>query len=366
MNTPKLKKGKIDFVLFTTILLLVTLGVILVGSASYNSALWFQKDGYYFLKKQFIFSILGTIFMIIALNIDYHKLKKYNEAIMLITIALLLAVFAFPPVNNAQRWITLGPVSIQPSEIAKYTVVLYMAKSVERKGEKVKSLIYGIFPFLLVSGVYAALVLKEKNLSIASVIMIVTVIILFCSGAKMIHLIGLGSLLVAAGVFFTVTASYRMDRLMSFRNPWLDPKKTGYQLIQSLLSLGSGGILGVGFTRSRQKNFMPEPHNDFIFSVIGEELGLIGCIFIITLFVIFIWRGIKTAVNAKDVYGSILAIGITSVVGVQALINIAVATGSMPVTGVPLPFISYGGSALLFNMIAMGVLLNVSRQNNIN
>lgn len=366
MDKPKIKVGKIDFALFSSIMLLVALGVALVGSASYNSALFFQKDGFFFLKRQFLWSILGTISMVICLNTDYHKLKKHTKSIMIVTIVVLLAVFAFPAVNNAKRWIRLGPLSFQPSEIAKYIIVLYMAKSVERKGEKIKNLYYGIIPFLLVSGTYAALVLKEKNLSIASVIMIVTIIILFSSGAKKSHLFGLGLLLILFGVVFTITEPYRLKRLMSFRNPWLDPKKTGYQLIQSLLSLGSGGILGVGFTKSRQKNFMPEPHNDFIFSVIGEELGLIGCLLIITLFIIFIWRGIKTAINARDVYGSVLAIGITSVIGVQALINIAVATGSMPVTGVPLPFISYGGSSLVFNMIAMGILLNISRQNNIN
>ncbi|WP_392486375.1 stage V sporulation protein E [Haloimpatiens sp. FM7315] len=367
MNRPKIRMGKIDFTLFASIMLLLSLGIVLVGSASYNSALWLQKDGFFFLKRQILWSVLGIMFMMISLNVDYHKLKKYSSLIMLITLILLLAVFAFPAQNGARRWIRIGGgISFQPSEIAKYTVVLYMAKAVEKKGERIKSFFYGVMPFLIISGFYAALILLEKNLSIASVIMLVTVAILICAGAKSSHIMGLIVLLIIAAVVFTITEPYRMDRLMSFRNPWANPKTTGYQLIQSLLSLGSGGILGVGFTKSRQKNFMPEPHNDFIFSVIGEELGLIGCLIIIILFLIFIWRGIKTAIKAKDVYGSILAIGITSVIGVQAIINIAVATGSMPVTGVPLPFISYGGSSLVFNMFAMGTLLNVSRQTNTN
>lgn len=364
MNKPKIKMKKVDFVLFTSIMLLVAFGVALVGSASYNSALFIKKDGYYFLKRQLLWSIIGTFAMVMFLNTDYHKFKKKTGVIMIVTIVCLLGVFAFPAVNNAKRWIRLGPLSIQPSEIAKYTVVLYMGKTIEKKGEKIKDFWYGVLPFLLVSGFYAGLVLKEKNLSIASVIMIVTIIILFSSGAKMYHLILLGLLLVLGGIVFTITEPYRMLRLMSFRNPWADPKRTGYQLIQSLLSLGSGGVLGVGFTKSRQKNFMPEPHNDFIFSVIGEELGLIGCIVLMALFITLIYRGIKAAVNAKDIYGTVLAIGITSVIGVQAIINIAVASGAMPVTGVPLPFISYGGTSLVFNMIAMGILLNISRQNN--
>lgn len=170
-------------------------------------------------------------------------------------------------------------------------------------------------------------------------------------------------LVFAAGITFTVTESYRMKRLLSFLDPWKDPKGDGYQLIQSLLALGSGGILGMGIGKSRQKcYYIPEPHNDFIFSIIGEELGLIGCIIIICLFLVFIWRGIRTAVRAKDIFGTLLAIGITGVIAIQAIINIAVVTGSMPVTGVPLPFISYGGSSLVFNLIAMGVLLNISRQ----
>jgi len=363
MKKNNVKMGQIDFVLFATIMLLVAIGVVMVYSASSYYAAFKYNDPEFFLKKQFLWAAIGCIFMVIAIKTDYHIIKKYTGIIMVITVVLLLAVFAFPAVNGAKRWIQLGFASFQPSEIAKYTVVLFMAKSLDKKGEKVKEFLKGVCPYLLVSGFYAALVLVGKNLSIAAVIMIVTVIILFAVGAKFLHLFAIGSSLVAAVGALTILEPYRLARLMNFRDPFADSQGKGYQLVQSLLALGSGGVTGAGIGQSRQKClYIPEPHTDFIFAIIGEELGLIGCAFIMLLFVIFVWRGIKTAVTAKDMYGTILGIGITSVIAIQAVINIAVVTGSMPVTGVPLPFISYGGSALVFNMLAMGILLNVSRQ----
>jgi len=363
MKRYKVKMGQLDFVLFATIMLLVAIGVVMVYSASsYYSAFKFN-DPEYFLKKQFLWACIGCIFMVTAIKIDYHIIKKYTGVIMIVTIILLFAVFVFPAINGAKRWIQLGSASFQPSEIAKYTVVLFMAKSLDKKGEKVKEFFKGVCPYLLVSGFYAGLILLEKNLSIAAVIMIVTMIILFAVGAKFMHIFGIGSALVAAVGALTILEPYRMARLMNFTNPFKDSQGDGYQLVQSLLALGSGGFTGAGIGQSRQKClYIPEPHTDFIFAIIGEELGLIGCAFIMLLFITFVWRGIKTAVTAKDMYGTILAIGITSVIAIQAVINIAVVTGSMPVTGVPLPFISYGGSALVFNMFAMGILLNVSRQ----
>lgn len=365
MKKPDSNKGPIDFILFSTIMLLVAIGVIMVYSASSYSSFFNPaiKDSMFFLKKQGLWALIGTFFMFITIKSDYHKIKKYTKAIMIIAVVLLLVVFAFPPVNGARRWIKLGPASFQPSEIAKYIVVLYMAKSMEIKGEKIKSLLYGVFPYLLVSGFYAGLVLAEKNLSIASVIMIVTLIVLYVAGAKTSHMFGVVGAVGLAGVAGIIFEPYRMARFTSFLNPWADPKGDGYQLIQSLLALGSGGIWGMGLGRSRQKcYYIPEPHNDFIFSIIGEELGLIGCTLVVILFIIFIWRGVVTAIRAKDTYGTLLATGITSVIAVQAIVNIAVVTGSMPVTGVPLPFISYGGSSLVFNLVAMGILLNISRQ----
>ena len=361
----KVKMGEIDYGIFYSVALLLTIGVVMVYSASSYYAMFTIKDSMYFLKKQLIAAIVGVIAMSFTMCIDYHKLKKYTVAIMIGCIPLLLSVFLFKGVNGAQRWIPLGPFgSLQPSEITKYVVVLFLALSLELKGEGVKNFATGIMPYLAIAGFYAAIVLAEKNLSIASVIMIVTFIVLFAAGGKLKHLFGVvAPVLVIAVTFFTLSSAYRKARLLNFINPWQDATGDGYQLIQSFYALGAGGITGLGLGQSRQKTlYMPEPHNDFIFSIIGEELGLIGCVCIITLFVIFIWRGINVAMKARDTYGTLLAIGITSVIAVQSLINIAVVTGSMPVTGVPLPFISYGGTALVINMTAIGVLLNISRQ----
>ena len=366
MREPKVKMGSIDFVLFTTIMTLLAIGVVMVFSASSYYAMHSPKtnyDTFYFLKKQGLWAFISITGMFITIKLDYHRLKKLILPVMLITIVLLIIVLFCPAVNGATRWIPLGFASIQPSEIAKYVVVLYMAKSIENKGENIKSFCYGVLPYFMVSGFYAGMVLLEKNLSIAAVIMIVTIIMVFVGGVKGKHIVALIGSVGLLGVFFILVEPYRLKRLMSFRNPWVDPKGDGYQLIQSLLALGSGGIWGMSLGQSRQKcYYIPEPHNDFIFSVIGEELGLIGCTLIIIVFLIFIWRGIRIAINAKDIFGTLLATGITAVIAIQAIINIAVVTGSMPVTGVPLPFISYGGSSLLINMVAMGVLLNISRQ----
>jgi cell division protein FtsW len=364
MKKSNVKMGPIDFALFSSVMILVAIGVVMVFSASSYSAFFKLKDSMYYLKKQGTFAIAGIIVMAFIIRTDYHKLKKYTKAFMIFTIILLVIVFFTEPVNGARRWIKLGPLGqLQPSEIAKYVVVLYMAKSIEYKGEKIKSFLYGILPYLMVSGFYAALILAEPNLSIATVIMMVTMIILFVAGARWLHFFQILGMIGALGVAGILLEPYRMKRLVSFMDPWADPRGDGYQLIQSLLAFGSGGITGVTLGKSRQKAYyIPEPHTDFIFSIIGEELGLIGCTLIIILFLVVIWRGIRTAMRAKDTYGTLLAVGITSVIAVQAVINIAVVTGSMPVTGVPLPFISYGGSALVFNLMAMGVLLNISRQ----
>ncbi len=363
-KTPRRKLGPIDFVLFSVIMLLVAIGVVMVYSASSYSSFYDSKinDSMFYLKKQGLWAVIGALCMIFTMKIDYHVYRKYTMPLMGITVVLLCVVFAFPAVNGAKRWIPLGFASIQPSEIAKYVVVLYMAKSLSAKGENVKSFIYGIVPYMLVSGFFAAMVLAEHNLSIAAIIMFVTLIVLFVAGAKFGHIFGICGLVGAAGAAGIAFEPYRMARFTSFLNPWKDPRGDGYQLIQSLLALGAGGLWGAGLGQSRQKcYYIPEPHTDFIFSIIGEELGLIGCTIIIILFVIFIWRGIVTASKAKDTFGTLLATGITSIIAIQAIINIAVVTGSMPVTGVPLPFISYGGSSLVINLCAMGVLLNISR-----
>lgn len=366
-NNPYMKS--FDFVLFAVIMILVAFGIIMVFSASsYTCALDPKiNDSMYYLKRQSLWAVISVSAMIFTIRFDYHKIKKYTLLLMAVSLGLLLLTFAFPEVNGAKRWIRLGPLgNFQPSEMVKYVVVIFMAKGIESKGDRIRKFFSGVVPYLIISGMYAGIVLLQKNLSIAAVIIIITLILLYIGGIRQFHFWGvLVPMFGAAGAAAAIFEPYRMKRLMNFINPWATAKTDGYQLCQSLLAIGTGGIWGVGLGQSRQKRFfLPERHTDFIFSVTAEELGLIGCIIIILLFLIFIWRGIVIAIRAKDVYGTILAAGITSVIAVQATINIAVVSGSFPVTGVPLPFISYGGSSLLINLIAMGILLNISRQTN--
>ncbi|MDD3225535.1 MAG: putative lipid II flippase FtsW [Clostridium sp.] len=367
MAKPKLfQKVEVDFVLLSTVLLILAIGVVMVYSASSYIALnnpAIHDDMFYF-KKQGLFAIFGIIIMIFMERLDYHRLKDYTNVIMLVTIILLVVVLFFPSVNGARRWIQIGLMpSIQPSEIAKYAVVLLLARGIEKNSDKIKKFFPTVFVYLLTAGFFAALVYIEKNLSIATVIMLVSLIIIYIGGARGRQLLAVISSLIPLGLIFILVEPYRLNRLKSFMNPWLDPQKTGYQSIQSLYALGSGGITGVGLGQSRQKcYYIPEPYNDFIFSIIGEELGFVGCVFIIILFLILIQRGIRIAMHSKDMYGTLLAAGITSVIAIQAIINIAVVTGAIPVTGVPLPFISNGGSSLVVNLGAMGILLNISSQ----
>ncbi|MGL4108174.1 stage V sporulation protein E [Clostridium sp. LP20] len=360
------KMGSIDYGVFYAVIVLLAIGIVMVYSASSYYAMFHDgNDSTAYLKKQLAASVLGMIAMFFFMSFDYHKIKKYTVPLMVVTIPLLLVVRLFTPINGAQRWIPLGPFgTFQPSELAKYVIVFFLAMSISAKGDGIKNFRTGIVPYIGVSGFYAGLVLMQKNLSIAALIMIVTFIVLFSAGGRLKHLfLYVAPVLVSAALVFALGEDYRRARMLNFINPWKDAAGDGYQLIQSFYALGAGGITGLGLGQSRQKTlYMPEPHNDFIFSIIGEELGLIGCAVIIALFLILIWRGVKVSMEARDTYGTLLALGITSVIAVQAIINIAVVTGSMPVTGVPLPFISYGGTSLAITMAAMGILLNISRQ----
>lgn len=357
------KAGQVDFGMFYAICLLLAVGVVMIYSASSYYSMFHYDDSMYYLKRQLVWAVLGMSGMIFVMNIDYHNIRKFTPHLLIITIPVLLAVFFFPAVKGAQRWIHLGPLSFQPSELAKYVVVLFLAMSIDIKGDGIKKFGSGIVKYLAIAGIFAGLILAEKNLSIAAITMIVTFILLFVGGGRIKHLFGyIAPTLIGLAIAFTILEPYRMRRLMNFLDPWKDAAGDGYQLIQSFYALGAGGITGLGLGQSRQKTlYMPEPHNDFIFSIIGEELGLIGCLVIIGLFLFFVYRGMRVAMTSIDVYGTLLATGITSVIAIQAIINIAVVTGSMPVTGVPMPFISYGGTSLVINMLAMGILLNISR-----
>ena len=363
----KVKMKSIDYILFYTILVLLAIGIIMVYSASSYYSMNETGSSTSYLKKQLLATVLELIAMAVTMSIDYHKLKKIVWIAYIVTAPLLLLVKAFPAVKGAQRWIMLGPLSFQPSELAKYVLVILLAVILAGKGEQIKEFKKGVLVPLGFAFFYALLVIIQKNLSITVVIVAVAFVMLFCAGAKIKHLFGYVFPVLLAGVAaLAVLEPYRMKRLMNFTDPFQSAADEGYQLVQSFYALGAGGFSGLGLGQSRQKTmYMPEPHNDFIFSIIGEELGFIGCFVIILLFLLLIWRGIKTAFDAKDMLGKLMATGITSVIAFQAIINIAVVTGSMPVTGVPLPFISYGGTSLLITLSAMGILLNISRQKNV-
>jgi cell division protein FtsW len=358
------KKGPIDFPLFIVILILLCFGLVMVFSASMVEDYRKYDNIYYHLIKQGLWIVLGIGAFFTTLIIPYEKYKnrKLINAGMLISLGLLVIVLFMPAVKGASRWIGFGTFKIQPSEVAKLMIIVYLADHISRKGEKMKSLTKGLFPVFLVAGLFAALILKEPNMSTAMIVLAVTFCMIIVGDARFSHLITLVAIGLAGGGYLAMSEGYRRDRVLGFLDPWKDSLGTGYQAIQSLYALGAGGFFGTGLGQSRQKwYYIPEAQTDFIFAIIGEELGFLGVLFVILLFVILVWRGMKIALNCKDKFGSLLATGITALIAVQSSINLLVVSSSMPVTGVTLPLISYGGSSFLFTMAALGVLLNISR-----
>jgi cell division protein FtsW len=357
------KMKDIDYGLLCGIMLLLFIGVVMVYSSSSYYALYEKESTEFFIIKEIVWTIVGIIAMFFTMAFDYHNYKKLTSLVLIIAFISLVAVLFFGSVNGAVRWIRIGPLSFQPSELGKYTAVLYLAYVIDNGKNRIEKFWGGTISYLIVPGLIALLVLLEKNLSITVIIAVVSIIMVIAGGAKIKYILSLIPLGFAGVVALIATASYRLKRFTTFLDPWGAHSDDSYQLIQSFYALGSGGIFGVGLGNSRQKAlFMPEPHNDFIFAIIGEELGLIGTTFVVLLFIFITIKGARIAVQAKDNYGYLLAIGIISVISIQAVINIAVVTGSMPVTGVPLPLISYGGTSLVFNLTALGILLNISRQ----
>ncbi len=359
----------LDFICFFTVIALLSFGVVMVYSSSAVSAYVNFNDSYYFFKRQLVWGTLGFIAMLFTLSIDYHVWRKLATPALLVTIVLLILVLIpglGKVVNGARRWLGFGSLYLQPSEIAKISMVLYSSANLARHQEKITSFLKGLLPQLVILLVIFGLILKEPDLGTALVIGGTVFVMLFAAGARLSHLTSLGLVGVVGIIAAIILEPYRLKRLLAFSNPWADPLDTGYHIIQSLYALGSGGLFGVGLGRSREKFlYLPEPHTDFIFAILGEELGFIGTIAVILLFFLFAWRGFKIAIAAPDIFGSLLATGITTMIVVQALMNIAVVTASMPVTGIPLPFISFGGSALIFTLAGVGILLNISRYANV-
>lgn len=359
-------KQKPDQILLTTIFGLLVFGLVMISSAGIAISQRFG-DPYYFFKHQLFFGVLpGLVLMYIAQKIDYHFWKKFAFPFFVLNLVFLILVF-IPGLGlnfqGASRWIRLGPFSFQPSEMLKLTMILYLAAWLESKREKGKDLFEGFLPFLAIVGTVGFLIIKQPDMGTLGSIVLISMAVYFMSGARWGHLgamLGLGALTFLALVKFE---SYRMGRLLVFLHPELDPRGIGYQINQALLAIGSGGIFGLGLGHSRQKfNYLPEPVGDSIFAIIAEEIGLIGAAALVILFVIFAMRGLKIVKNAPDTFGKLVAVGITSWVIFQALMNIAAISGIVPLTGVTLPFISYGGTSLVFLMIGVGILLNISKK----
>lgn len=355
----------IDYPLLYVTLLLTLIGVVMIFSASYYYAYYQFHDSYHFLKKQLIGILLGIIVMYITSQLDYRVFKKLSVLLYIIGAVLLVAVL-IPGigklVNNARRWIDIGPVQFQPSELAKYALVILLASYLDDASES-RSKFKVFIISLLLSGVYFALIYKEPNMSTAILILGITMLMLFAWGINISYFVPIGVLALPVLYYLTVKEKYRLERIQVLFNPWADPTDRGYQIIQSLYAIGSGGLFGMGLGQSRQKLlYIPEPHTDFIFSVLCEELGFVGAVFVIILFILFIWRGIIIALHARDRFGTLLAFGVTSIIAIQSVLNIAVVTASVPATGVPLPFITYGGTSIVFHMFGVGLLLSISRR----
>lgn len=360
----RLKKGPPDFVLFMTTLALVGIGLVMVFSSSAVTANVQYNDAYHFFKKQLLWALVSIVAMIVVMKINYARLKDFVIPLMFIAVVCLILVVTplGTEVKGSSRWLMIGPFNLSPSELAKLAVIMFMARSLDNNIEKIKSFRQGILPYLVILAIICALVMAQPDLGTSCAIAGTVFFLLMVAGARWSHL----GMIAAAGVAAIGTAiavaPYRMERMIAFINPWKYAGDEGFQIIQSLYALGSGGLFGMGLGRSRQKFFyLPEQHTDFIFAILGEELGFIGAFVVLMLFVLFAWRGFKIAINAPDNFGSILASGITVMVILQASINIGVVSGMLPVTGITLPFISYGGSSLLFTMTGVGLLLNISR-----
>ncbi len=354
-----------DLTLIFVVATLLVIGLIMILSASSIRSHDLYGDSYYLFKNQLKFAVLGIVIMLTTMKMDYHIFKKYASLIMLIAIITLILVL-IPGIgretNGSRRWLGIGPIGGQPSEFAKLALIIFLASFLDRKSDNIKSFIKGVLPPLVIMGSIFFLIYLEPDLGTAISAAAAGMVMIFAAGIKWLHifLLGIGSF--SFSVYFILSVEYRRERLFAFFDPWKDPLNTGYHTIQSLLALGSGGLFGVGIGQSHQKFlYLPEPGTDFIFAVLGEELGLLGTFFVVFLYFMLAYRGLKIAINAPDMFGSMLAVGITSLVVMQAIINIGVVTASMPVTGITLPLISYGGSSLTIILAGMGILLSISR-----
>ena len=361
----KLPYKRLDPIFLMTVLALTTYGLIMVFSASAPSAFYIHNDSMYFFKKQVLWAVVGVFIMFFFAALDYKALKKYAmPAYVMSMILMLLVKIMGTDVNGAQRWLNLGFTTIQPSEIAKITIVFMCAIMLSNISEvNIKKSMQPIIGCGIIAGIAAILLLLQPHFSALLIIAMALCVMMLVAGVPFRLFAPIGVIGVAAAAIIAFSAEYRRDRIFSFLDPFKDKMGDGWQVVQSLYAIGSGSLTGLGLGRSRQKFlYIPEPQNDFIFSIICEELGFIGALIVIILFGLLLWRTVMIALKAPDRFGMLLAFGLISLTIIQALFNIAVATSSVPPTGIPLPFFSAGGTSFVFQMVAMGIILNISSQ----
>lgn len=359
-------RRSVDVSVVVCMVLLLLFGLVVLFSATYYSA-QDSGDALAAVKKQLFGIGLGAAACFLVSRIDYHIFARPQIILtMLVASAVLLVLVLVPGigvyVNGSRRWLNLGGLSFQPSEFAKFTMVAFMASALTKRGDKVQNLVTGIAPLLVVPGIMFLLILEQPNLSTGGSILIVAVLMLLIAGARWRHLALLGAGGACVGAAYAWSAEYRRERLLSFRDPFAKMSDEGYQLSQSLIAFGSGGLFGQGLGAGRQKfAYLPYPESDFIFAIVGEDFGLVGCAAVIALFAAFVFAGVRVALTCPDRFGCLLAAGVTTMIGMQAFINIGVVIGILPTTGLPLPFFSAGGTSISIIMAAVGVLLSVSR-----
>jgi cell division protein FtsW len=358
------RKLKSDKLLFTATLLLVCTSIVMVYSASAVIAREKWQQPYLLLFKQAAWVLIGLSLVPIVMRIDY---RSYRQPLVIwtalgVAAVALVAVLFSTPVNGASRWLHVGPLGVQPSELAKLAIILFTAALLERRMDRIDELSHALLPIGLTTGAIVGLILVEPDLGTAVSVLVISSAMVFAAGISYRYVLGLVLVAVPALYVVVMASAYRVQRVLAFLDPWSDPQGSGYQMIQSMIAVGTGGFFGRGLMGGVQKLFyLPEPHNDFIYAVIAEELGLIGATTVLACFCVITWRGLRTAIRAPDRFGTFLAVGLTVMIAFQAFLNISVVTGIAPTKGIPLPFVSAGGSSLLINLIGMAILLNVSQ-----
>ena len=350
--------------LFAATIGLALFGVVMVYSASAMLAQSEHHGHFYYVIKQAIWTAIGLVAMIAAMQFDYNRLRdrRIVYGLLLLTVFMLLAVFAFPPIHGARRWIKFSGFSVQPSEVSKLALAIFLAYFLEKRVGEEREFWRTFIPCGVVTALLAALVVAEPDFGTSMMLAITFVVVVYTAGARLSHLAMAAAPALAAATGLLIFVPWRMARLVTFLDPWADPQKSGFQVVQSLIAVGSGGPNGLGFAQGKQKMlFLPFAHSDFIFAVIGEELGLIGTLAVLLVFGLFLWRGIRTSLLAPDRFGKLLSLGIVSGIVAQALFNMSVVLSLVPTKGIPLPFISYGGSSLVPTLAAVGILLNISQ-----